>query len=237
VHDWRICTRRVLALEALLAPRAVPARKGCSKLLHPAFHAAGELRDAQVAMRMLQSIRSRHPAAKRAAARLERSLPRLRREVTRTVRRVHTRELRSLAERWMRNRSDAQLRRSASLRVTAGIRSLREELRLSTRDPERALHRRRIRVKQLRYMLELFASNGHASPGMKAALGVVSRLQQSYGKITDLQMTLDIVERKHGKESRNTAMQLLQRHLLRQYQRLLRQQSRQQFVTNWTTNQ
>ncbi|HMA13033.1 MAG TPA: CHAD domain-containing protein [Steroidobacteraceae bacterium] len=224
VHHWRICTRRLLALEALLAPRASAGDATCEAVLQDAFRAAGRLRDAQVAIGLLDSQPARYAAAARISRKLRQDLPRLRRRVLREVRGVRTRELRAVVEHWnAAARGPHALQGRAARRMHAELRAL---ARASTRpESQRALHQRRIRTKRLRYMLESCGRDAGLPFDARRALGIVTRQQATLGRITDLTMTLDLIERAGGKDSRpqeTREILALREHLLRRYQQLLR---------------
>lgn len=191
VHEWRICTRRLLALEALLSPRAVPARGGpLGAMLHDAFHASGRLRDAQLIRRSMSALADAFPAAARLARHEKRRIPRLERHLLRELRRLSGADLGRIIEGWQ-PRDDGDPRQVHAIR--AGRRLLAEHRRLA-RPPAghiapHALHRHRIGLKRVRYMAELCRAAGCRLPGGLDAARLAA-LQRGLGRLTDLDMEL-----------------------------------------------
>lgn len=220
VHDWRICTRRLLALEALLVKRNEVDAGPCAMRLHDAFRASGKLRDTQVAIRLLESLPTGERPAVRIIRQLQGKLPASRRRVVREVSLVRTRELRALAAKWdVRVQSAHAPPPGARRRIAAELRALKKESARS--GSQEALHQQRLRIKRLRYLLELC--------GETDGLPALIRWQSELGAITDTFVTLEQVVRACGKNSRPEECDALQRQLLRRYKQLLRRQSRRTF--------
>lgn len=231
VHRWRIGTRRLLALEALLDRRSRGDSAPCATAVHQAFDAAGKLRDAQVSIRFLDSLTSRFVAAALARHELRQRLPRLRRRVVREVVATRTRELRSITAEWFEaTPSPLAMEERAARRVAAEGRALVAQP--SAPQSPRALHRRRMRIKRLRYMLELCSDVADLPADRRRVLSQLVRQQKALGKITDLRVTLDGLRRlarKLEKTSQQDDIRELRLHLLGQYRRLLRRQMQRDF--------
>lgn len=76
IHEFRVATRRLLAMEDLLGPARVRRQATLAQQVGPAFRAAGKLRDAQLACEALRGLRSTHPVAARIETTLRQQLPR-----------------------------------------------------------------------------------------------------------------------------------------------------------------
>jgi len=198
VHELRMRTRRLVALEALLAPTGSARRPGSvERELHEAFHASGRLRDAQLAARASRQLSPSLPAAARLARHEDRRLPRLGASLQRELRAVRGRKLEAIVGSWLQPaRGDAQqvLAQRALRRLGAESRWLQGAGRGAASTGAHRLHRRRIHVKRLRYMAELVRAAGQQLPrGMH--LPGLALLQQGLGTITDLDMELRLLAR------------------------------------------
>jgi CHAD domain-containing protein len=225
VHAWRVASRRLFALEQLLAPHPA-SRQGASlrSCLHDAFHAAGEVRDAQLAIQQLESLAAAFPAAARLASHLRRQLRHRRRAACERIRAARPRMLRDVAATW-RAASAQRFERVAAVRAAH---RLAQAQRVGQRRPRRdssavSIHRQRIRLKQLRYMTALY----RAAAGDAAGLQPLPRLagwQVRLGKITDIQMLLGSMQR-YGSAHRRWRVEAapLRAHLQRRRRQLLDQ--------------
>ena len=189
VHAWRIASRRLFALEQLLAPAAAGKRDALQSLLDDAFHAAGKLRDAQLAIRQLDQLGKRFAAADRLRHDLHRHLDRRRRNTSDAVRDIHPRVVRRLVGDWL-DAPEPRLALRASRRLTAASRQAMPASRMMDTAP--SLHRYRVRLKALRYMGEFCVAAG--LPGASTRPSAAS-LQRRLGVITDLQVLLRMIDR------------------------------------------
>jgi CHAD domain-containing protein len=181
IHDFRIATRQLLAVEELLAPARSPQQAQVASRLAPAFRAAGKLRDAQLCSDRLRAMREAHPVAAQVDRDLRERLPR------RTGRFAA-----ALAELDVDRckRDLRKLRAGASRPVAARrLRSRRAELRagldaLPTAPTLTQIHRLRLLVKRVRYMQEwLTALNGRAPTATQQQ--ELADLQDRMGEIAD----------------------------------------------------
>jgi hypothetical protein len=225
VHAWRIASRRLFALEQLLAPhpssRHDPTMRKC---LHRAFHAAGRLRDAQLAIPQLESLSVAFPAAARLATHLERQLQHLRRAAHERIRAIKPRVLRDIAAAWR----VASTQRFEHIAARRAARRLADAQRVPGWWPRHdssaaSIHHQRIRLKQVRYMtaLQSAAASGAARwPPLPRLAGWQMRL----GKITDIQVLLGLMQR-YGSRHRKWRVEVapLRRHLQRGRRQLLDQ--------------
>lgn len=220
VHAWRIGCRRLVAVEQVLAPAVTgPGRGAMRALLHDAFHAAGRLRDMQLAIGRLRQLALRFPAATRLARRLQRGLARQRARVTRKVRAVRPRQVRAILATWDAPCMDPRRRAQRATQRLARAR-LRLQRAQAQRRSAQSLHRYRIELKLLRYMQEFSREAGllHSAQPAPRLAGRQRRL----GRITDLQVLLRMIAdfgARHPAWRRQAAP--LRRHLLRQRQQLL----------------
>lgn len=196
VHEWRIRTRRLLALEALLAPRGAAARGDLLHAeLHDAFHASGRLRDAQLNRRAMKTLSCSIPEAARLARHEKERLPRLERRLLRELRRLSIVRIRRIVEAWLPPDSgdgETAILTRAERRLLSGHRRAARPLASHTAPHD--LHRRRIHLKQVRYMAELWRAAGRPLPrGMGPAR--LTRLQAGLGALTDIDMQLRAVSR------------------------------------------
>jgi CHAD domain-containing protein len=221
VHAWRICSRQLFALEALLAPNT-PGTLGASlhNQLHRAFHHSGKLRDSQVAIPRLEQLALTYPAATRLARHLHRQLPRQRRHAVRRVRDVAPRALQATISAWGDPRTTDFDRIACDRSARRLARAARPPYMPGrAQQTTRSLHRWRIRLKSLRYMMEICRAagcNAHLS-------GVTPRklagLQSALGEIMDIQVLLKCIEeygQRHHRWRRQVAP--LRAHL--RYQRI-----------------
>jgi CHAD domain-containing protein len=214
VHELRIQTRRLLALEALLAPRGGPRRDdSLAALLHRVFHAAGRVRDTQLSARALQELARSAPEAARLAAAQRKRQPRLARRLQRELREVRPRRLADSIAGWFepaRGQPGRVLTRRASARLQAAAKRLATDSRAGGNTTPHSLHRRRIRVKTLRYMAEFARAAGCALP-RPLSLRRLMALQQDLGAVTDLDVQARRISRFAADDPawRPTARQLL----------------------------
>lgn len=215
VHQWRVSSRRLQALGELLAP--ADGRRGrddLHKYLHAAFHAAGRLRDAQLAIAPLQELSPRYPAAGRMIRHLRRWIPRQRHRVARHVRRVKPRVIRGILGTWgiLDHPGMARLTARAALR----LRHARQQQAQAGCRTGRELHRRRVHLKALHYMQDFSHAAGLRIPS-EPATPHLERMQRMLSDIADLRALIGVLDRfaaKHPAWKLESAE--LRRHLHRQ---------------------
>jgi CHAD domain-containing protein len=227
VHAWRIASRRLFALEQLLAPHP-SSRHGATmrKCLHGGFHAAGELRDAQLAIQQLESLVAAFPVASRLARHLQRRLQDRRRAANDRIRDIKPRVLRDIAAAW-RVSSVQRFERIAALRAARRLADAQRMLQRWSRQDRSAasIHRQRIRLKQVRYMTALFSAAGSDAARLPPLpLPRLAGWQVRLGKITDLQVLLGSLQR-YGSRHRKWRVEAapLRRHLQRRRRQQLDQ--------------
>jgi CHAD domain-containing protein len=222
VHAWRISTRRLLALEQLLATRRGRARATTlHEALHKAFHAAGALRDNQIAIRELRALTPRFPAAARLARHLLKRLPRRRHRVAVRIRAIKPRALRTITADW-RDTAAPEFERVARARAARRLALASRALRTAIHRGQSggALHRQRIQLKLLRYMAEL-CGTGTGQMRRMVAAAQLARRQAQLGRITDLRMLLGKIDRYGRRHPRwGRAATSLRVHLRRRQRRL-----------------
>jgi CHAD domain-containing protein len=222
LHSWRLCTRRLLALEALLAPRAARALPGeFAAALGSAFHAAGRLRDNQVAILQLKKLEQRFPEARRLARHLQRDVPRLRKKLTRRVRELSYQRLREYIETWNLPTS-THAARSAAGKATRRLASAEERvMALLRRKPtDRQLHKLRLQLKLTRYMMELCRTM-RIGARPRWSLPAVRQVQATLGDVTDMTVLQDIAGKFASRHAPwHTKAEGLRRHLARRQARL-----------------
>jgi len=224
VHAWRICSRQLFALEALLAPNTRGMR-GASlhDQLHRAFHHSGKLRDSQLAIPRLEQLALAYPAAKRLARYLRRLLPRQRRHAVERVRDVAPRALQATMKAWGDPRTPDfdRIACARSARRVARAARLPHAPR-SALQTTRSLHRRRIRLKSLRYMTEICRAAGCNAVLSGVTPRELANLQSALGEIMDIQVLLKYIEeygQRHHRWRRQVAP--LRAHLQQQRIRLV----------------
>lgn len=165
-------------------------------LLHDAFHAAGRLRDAQLCARALTKLARTTPQAARLAADQYQREARLTRHLRRELQIVRPGSLADVIAGWLqpsRGDPDDVLSRRATTRLRVAATRLASGARNGISTAAHSLHRRRIRVKALRYMAEFAAAAGCKLPrslslprlaAQQRALGVVSDLDVQSRRIT-----------------------------------------------------
>jgi len=220
VHAWRITTRRLFALHDLLAPSRSGEPDSLREALAKAFHTSGRLRDTQLAIRLLRHERQHFPAAAMLAHHLHNHIPRRRRRLMRQVRTIKPQALEKIVLRW--HRFDQGFEKVAQARAPRRLERARTLLESSHPRTAFSLHRQRLRLKSLRYMIELCRTAGYLVPRMPWTAGRLSSLQHTFGRITDLQVLLALLQ-KYGKRHKPWRDQLteLHRQLLERRQHML----------------
>ena len=195
VHRLRIRMRYLVALEALLAPRG-GGDPPVGEQLHDAFHAAGRLRDAQLGAHALRGLSRTVPDAARLARHEEQRVPHLVRRLQHELRAVRVGRVARTIHGWLEpSRGDPQriLTERAVRRLRAGLGWLATRPRDSDSGAH-ALHERRLRVKQLRYMAGLARAAGCRLP-RPLSLARLAALQKALGAVTDLDVQLRTIAR------------------------------------------
>ncbi len=219
VHALRIRVRRLLALEKLLAPRGGrPRATTLAHELHDLFHASGRLRDAQLLARAMRSLGRGIPQAARLARHEQHREPRLARQLRRRLRDRPMSRLAPIVASWLQPRHGdprVVLAERAARRLREAQQRLATGVRAGGTAPH-SLHRRRILLKELRYMAELAGEAGCALP-RSLSVQQLTVLQQKLGAVTDIDMQLHKVARFGARHPgwRPSALQL-RRELRRQ---------------------
>jgi CHAD domain-containing protein len=228
VHRFRIATRRLLAVEDLLA--AGGPGSPIRERLDPAFRVAGRIRDLQICRAELAGLDD-HRAAVRAVARAARKrLPVLVERLRHELRAFKPREIRQ-AVRPMRARLHAATDSAAARRTrtrtiaTARLRhrAARQQLdrfarNLGPETDDAALHSLRLRLKGVRYMTELLAS---VDTGERAR--VFETWQRALGAVTDLRAVLREIDRcRVHRQATEAALGPLRQFVLRAQRRHIR---------------
>jgi CHAD domain-containing protein len=198
VHEWRVTTRRLLAMTSLLAsggrPRAV---KCVEREVRAAFKASGRLRDSQVALDLLRALEPAPALARPFGIWLRARVPKLRHRVAKRVgaldAKAVVRQVRKLRESTAANEQQALA--SALARLAAARRDLaREGENVTDRSTADALHQLRVEMKQLRYEAEFLAPWLDAH-GSDALLRQLPPWQRMLGEIADRSVLLAALER------------------------------------------
>jgi CHAD domain-containing protein len=220
VHAWRISTRRLFALEELLAPDPRRDSDSLHEALAKAFHTSGKLRDTQLAIHQLKLEHQRFPLVSKLTHRLHEKMPRQRRRLVRQLRAIKPQVLGKIILRWHRSHQDFE--KVAQARVPRRLERARALLDASRPRTVALLHRQRLHMKSLRYMIELCRRAGYSVPRTPWTARRLSSLQQTIGRITDLQVLLALLQ-KHGERDKPLHGQFteLRRQLLRRRQHLL----------------
>jgi CHAD domain-containing protein len=196
VHQWRICTRRLLALEVLLAPHG-PTVPGTSLAgeTRDAFHASGSLRDAQLCERALREMARAVPDAARLARHQGKRMPRLALRLRRELRELRPARIARVIARWS-DTAGGDPDEVLAARATQRLRRRRQWLTPAPdrRGGARSLHRQRLQLKQARYMIDLVRAAG-LPPPPHAAPARLTALQAGLGAVTDLDTQLRTVAR------------------------------------------
>jgi CHAD domain-containing protein len=214
LHDWRIATRRLLAAEFLWASgNEATAKSSVRALTRDAFRAAGRLRDTEVCIGLAASLAGRFVAAAAMARWLRESLPRRRQRAARKLGRVDVRQVRAATESW---RVNGHAERRA---LRAGQQCARALARMTPRSDLAELHRVRVRLKTLRYILELRPlATAEASPALP--LRKLIALQKRLGTIADDSVLVRAMERfVEEQPARRQELLSLHRHVARRQAR------------------
>lgn len=223
VHRFRIATRRLLAVEALLAaaPRDSPIRGQ----LDPALRVAGKLRDLHICRAKVAELDGHHEAARAVARAARKRLPVLVQRLDQELRTLKPRAIRQAVRR-LRARlhvtQDSAAARQRRARVLATAlhrhRTAHRQLDRYARglDPDiddASLHSLRLQLKGVRYMSELLASPTSLSDTAALAFDT---WQRALGAITDLRAVLREIDRcrVHHRGSAAALLRLHQ-HVLR----------------------
>jgi CHAD domain-containing protein len=143
----------------------------------------------------MRALAGSQPPALTLARHQKRRIPRLKQRLLRELRRLQVGQLSRIIEQWLTDRRDGaeeRLRHRATLRLAAQKRWLARPT--AARPTERALHKRRIRLKQVRYMAELAVAAGCPLP-QGVDPGLLARLQTALGARTDIDMISRAIDR------------------------------------------
>lgn len=167
-----------------------------------AFHAAGHLRDIQMAVQRLRRLEARFPEAGRLAHHLQRATHRQREKVTREVRALSYRCLRKEAEGWRPASSPTATRVAQARACRRLVRAEEALLKLERSNPTaRQLHALRIQLKHVRYIMELCRTlRVGAHP--RWPMPKIRRLQVALGNTNDIRVLQEIVGRYGSRHER-----------------------------------
>lgn len=198
VHAFRIATRRLLAVEALLCAPGVEGAGSVAARLEPVLRASGKLRDAQVSAGELERLAPRYAVSGRIAGHLRRELPRLARRLEQRLgkldRRALKKEVRGLLKTG-RLDTAGQTLRAERIR-------LRRDLSGNGVGPDAAaLHKLRLQVKAVRYMSDWLAP---LVPGTRVPRGgpQLANIQRTLGAVADARALLEAIDAWAGKSRR-----------------------------------
>ncbi len=230
VHRFRIATRRLLAVEDLLAtsPPGSPIRDR----LDAAFRAAGRIRDLQICRTELAALDDRFQAVRAVARAARKRLPVLAQRLRHELRAVKPSEVRATVRR-LRARlhaadGSAAARRARSRALATALLRCREAQRqldrfargLGPDSDDAALHSLRLRLKGVRYMSELLRSPGADDP---RALRPFDVWQRALGGITDQRAVLREIDRcRIHRDAPEETLAPLRKHVLRTERRHIR---------------
>ncbi len=219
-HDFRVATRRLLAISQALAPAEPALHARLEERIRPAFEAAGEVRDAQLCGEWFGRLGAQHPVAAEASKAIEaihrQRAKRLRKrfervpasKVRRDWRRLHEPLQDAAHERGARYAAAARRLKASRIRLgrlaTCAARSMRPE----------DLHRLRIALKEVRYALEWLGPRS-GDVHWRRSLARLVRLQAQLGRINDGRAMLAWLTRLPRLTARPRAgFAPLERHLL-----------------------
>ena len=230
VHRFRIATRRLLAVEDLLA--TAPPGSPIRDQLDTAFRTAGRIRDLQICRTELAELGDRYPVARVVTRAARQRLPTLAQRLRRELRALKPRKMRQ-AVRQIRARLHAAddspaARRARSRTLANALRRHREARRqldrlarsLGPDTSDAALHSMRLRIKGVRYMSELLASLDAADPG---PVPEFDAWQRALGAITDLRAVLREIDRcRAHREAPQAALTRFRKYVLHTERRRIR---------------
>ncbi len=208
VHDLRVATRRfaqALYVFGSADSRATKVRRE----LKPLMNAAGDVRDFDIAIKMIAKDNAAGDAKIVAAIEQERAKAQSRLSA----------ELQKIAGRESITRWRKQISRNPetggadhAILLAARLFFSRGETAGKAKSPPRALHRLRIAAKKLRYTLEL-------GPGVMSRnqLEKIEQLQADLGKIHDLDAVRELLKEYPGSKKLRGSMRKEQRTLTREF--------------------
>jgi CHAD domain-containing protein len=223
LHEFRIATRRLLALEELLTTTTLgnPLRKQ----LMPAFQAAGHIRNIQVGSARLDSAADPSGVAREVARLSRKRLPALvrrfagrlesmdRKRLRRDVRRLRQRACRA-DDSAAAARTQARALASAGMRYERARRQLDSAAhRLRPGSTDKSVHALRLKLKRVRYMHELLAPPHGAGTH---AVRSLAHWQRSLGAVADQRAMLRLIDRRDAwPGARADALATLRERLVR----------------------
>jgi CHAD domain-containing protein len=216
IHDARVATRRLRAALPLLCVGATTAVvEQATPVLRALGRALGRAREEDEALRLIDEIERRSPAAAPAAATVRaRLLPRQMRLRRRLVRAIESLDLEVLdrltaaagragvSRPWAAHPARSTLRRAIGRRTAIAERKVHHAGGVYF--PNRA-HRARIAIKKLRYLAELMDRNERLR---KPAVRALRNAQEALGSIHDREMLLARLSRVMEEEEVHGAREL-----------------------------
>ncbi|MEO6002669.1 MAG: CHAD domain-containing protein [Opitutus sp.] len=188
LHDFRVETRRLLALSSLAFESGAKGFRDTRRSLKRCLRDTADCRDIEVLLRLVSDLREGFRAVGkffrrlrrkkcRATDRAKRQLDEHKRKVFRGVQTM----ISALSDPTNADPSGTAMR---TLRGSAGDVA---RLNVSIRQSEEQLHRARVKVKQLRYIIE---ASGDMLRGAKQRLATLVRAQHAMGEVHDLSVLL-----------------------------------------------
>ena len=195
IHDFRVALKRLGALYRFL--QQVDSRLTVKQWLHPSrglFKRGGRIRDAQIAIGLIDEVGGLSGAARRSL------LGRLQTDIRREYRQFqqYARERRILAIRLPSFASMAVTQAAIRRQRPVFIRQLRADILAAARDSgDDEWHRKRILLKRYRHLQDAFAS----CPGYSASMSLlkqVTLLEQLLGDWHDRVMAIALLRSRFG---------------------------------------
>lgn len=203
IHDFRIATRQLLAVEELLAPARSPQQAQVASRLAPAFRAAGKLRDAQLCSDRLRAMRKAHPVAAQVDRDLREQLPRRTQRFAAALAELDV----DRCKRDLRKLRIGASRPVAARRLRSRRAQLRARLAALPAAPTLAdIHRLRLLVKRVRYMQAWLTALTDLAPTATQQQELAD-LQDCMGEIADARALQRAIRRWQPDSSRDRARQ------------------------------
>lgn len=196
VHDSRVQTRRLLSMLELLGPFLAPAQlEKARRSLKRHLDTFDDLRDTHVQLLTVARFGKRHPAAASFEAYLRKREKRFRRRTRKDVKRIKTKRLGKLIQRWEEQAQTACTGAAPDKTCFRVLEGLQRAYAKATRLKEkinpgdtRTIHTTRVAFKKFRYMVEVLVS---FVPGShRRLLSAMHAHQTLMGDIQDAEVLL-----------------------------------------------
>jgi CHAD domain-containing protein len=228
IHAFRIETRRLLSTLELLGGFLLAGRvEKAQRILKQHRDVFDDLRDTQVQLAAVGSIRRAFPAARPFRTWLREREERFARKAGKNIRKVKTGRLGKLiapgceeVEEWLR---DSAPRKALAVILRSVDRAFRRTRQLRARIDERdtlTIHRARVAFKRFRYMVEALAE--HLPAVTRVRLAAMRQYQTMMGRIQDAEVLLATLDKfLLQQEIKPEAVRRFRAELLRRRQRLI----------------